>query len=54
MKWIFFEVGDDKELAKNILKSKKLSLMDILYFKYIFIRKYGYKTIEVYKGIVNG
>ena len=46
----FFEVGDDKELAKNILKSKKLSFDGYGYISSTFsLENMVNKTIEVYK-----
>ena len=51
----FFEVGDDKELASNILKSKSLSFDGYSYISSNFsLENMVNKTVEVYKGIING
>ncbi len=51
----FFEVGDDKELADKILKAKELRFDGYSYISNTFsLENMVNKTIEVYKGIVNG
>jgi glycosyltransferase involved in cell wall biosynthesis len=49
----FFEVGDDKELARNILKSKKLSFDGYNYISNNFsLENMLDKTIAVYKKVL--
>lgn len=49
----FFEVGDDKELAKNILKSRNLVFDGYGYISNTFsLENMVNKTIEVYKRLV--
>lgn len=51
----FFEVGDDKELADKIVKAKELRFDGYSYISNTFsLENMVNKTIEVYKGIVNG
>ena len=51
----FFEVGDDKELAMNILKSKTLVFDGYSYISSNFsLGNMVNKTVEVYKRIING
>ena len=48
----FFEVGDDKELAKNILKSRTLKFDGYSYISNTFsLENMVTKTVEVYKRI---
>jgi glycosyltransferase involved in cell wall biosynthesis len=48
----FFEVGDDKELADNILKSKKLSFDGYNYISNNFsLENMVNKTLEVYRNL---
>jgi glycosyltransferase involved in cell wall biosynthesis len=48
----FFEVGDDKELANNILKSRALSFDGFSYISSNFsLENMVSKTVEVYKKI---
>ena len=50
----FFEVGDYKELAKNILESRILSFDGYGYISSNFsLENMVGKTVEVYKGIIN-
>ncbi|MDD4328751.1 MAG: glycosyltransferase family 4 protein [Aliarcobacter sp.] len=50
----FFEVGDYKELAKNILESRILSFDGYRYISSNFsLENMVSKTVEVYKGIIN-
>ena len=47
----FFEVGNDKELAKNILKSRTLVLMDIVISLILFLWKiWLIKLLKFIKG----
>jgi glycosyltransferase involved in cell wall biosynthesis len=49
----FFEVGDDKELAKNILKSRNLEFNGYNYISSNFsLENMLNKTIEVYKRLI--
>ena len=49
----FFEVGDDKELAMNILKSRTLVFDGYSYISNTFsLGNMVNKTIEVYKRLV--
>ena len=49
----FFEVGDEKELANNILKARNLSFDGYNYISSNFsLENMVNKTIEVYKGIL--
>ena len=51
----FFEVGDDKQLANNILKSRALTFDGYSYISSNFsLENMVRKTVEVYKGIING